>query len=52
MRTLEKILPKYTIAFAVVFVVTVGYLVTRGNTVKVEAGKVTRSELVEAVYAS
>jgi RND family efflux transporter MFP subunit len=52
MQNLQKMLPKFSIALAVVFVVTVGYLLTRGNTVNVEAEKVTRSELVEAVYAT
>jgi RND family efflux transporter MFP subunit len=52
MQNLQKMLPKFSIALAVVFVVTVGYLLTRGNTVNVEAEKVSRSELVEAVYAT
>lgn len=52
MQSLQKILPRYSIALAVLFVVTVGYLLTRGNTVNVDARKVTRSELVEAVYAT
>jgi RND family efflux transporter MFP subunit len=52
MQTLQKILPKYTIALAVVFVITVGYLISRGNTVNVEAQKVDRAELVEAIYAT
>ncbi|NTU57531.1 MAG: efflux RND transporter periplasmic adaptor subunit [Chlorobiaceae bacterium] len=52
MQNLQKMLPKLSIALAVVFVVTVGYLLTRGNTVNVEAGKVSKSELVEAVYAT
>jgi len=52
MQNLQKILPKYSIALAVVLAVTVGYLLTRGNTVNVDASKVNRSELVEAVYAT
>lgn len=52
MKTLQKLLPKYTIALAVVFLVTVAYLVTRGNTVDVEAVEVTYAELVQAVYAT
>jgi membrane fusion protein, multidrug efflux system len=52
MQNLQKMLPKYSIALAILFAATVGYLLTRGNTVNVEASKVTRSELVEAVYAT
>ncbi|HWR02319.1 MAG TPA: efflux RND transporter periplasmic adaptor subunit [Chlorobaculum sp.] len=52
MQNLQKMLPKFSIALGVVFIVTVGYLLTRGNTVNVEAGTVSRSELVEAVYAT
>ncbi|NTW51856.1 MAG: efflux RND transporter periplasmic adaptor subunit [Chlorobiaceae bacterium] len=52
MQNLQKMLPKFSIALGVVFVVTVGYLLTRGNTVNVEATAVSRSELVEAVYAT
>ncbi len=52
MKTLEKILPKYSIALAVVFCVTVFYLMTKGNTVDIEAGEVTYAELVQAIYAT
>ncbi|UWX58048.1 efflux RND transporter periplasmic adaptor subunit [Chlorobaculum sp. MV4-Y] len=52
MQNLQKMLPKFSIAMAVVFAVTIGYLLTRGNTVDVEARKISRSELVEAVYAT
>lgn len=52
MQTLQKVLPKYTIVLAVVFLVTVVYLVTRGNTVDVEAVEVTNAKLVQAVYAT
>lgn len=52
MQNLQKMLPRYSIALAVVLAATVGYLLTRGNTVNVEASKVVRSELVEAVYAT
>ncbi|NTU53163.1 MAG: efflux RND transporter periplasmic adaptor subunit [Chlorobiaceae bacterium] len=52
MQNLQKMLPKFSIALAVVLVLTVGYLLTRGNTVDVEAKKITKSELVEAVYAT
>jgi RND family efflux transporter MFP subunit len=52
MQTLQKVLPKYTIALALVFFVTVAYLLTRGNTVDVEAGEVTYAELVQAIYAT
>jgi RND family efflux transporter MFP subunit len=52
MQNLQKMLPRYSIALAVVLAATVGYLLTRGNTVNVEAGRVSRAELVEAVYAT
>lgn len=52
MQNLQKMLPKFSIAFVIVFVAMAAYLLTRGNTVDVEAGKIKRSELVEAVYAT
>ncbi|MBN1929262.1 MAG: efflux RND transporter periplasmic adaptor subunit [Chlorobiaceae bacterium] len=52
MQNLQKMLPKFSIAFVMVFVAVAAYLLTRGNTVEVEAGKIERSELVEAVYAT
>jgi len=52
MQNLQKMLPKFSIALAVVFAATIGYLLTRGNTVDVEARKISRSELVEAIYAT
>ena len=52
MQTLQKILPKYTIALGIVFLATVIYLVTRGNTVVVEAHPVKKMELAQAVYAT
>jgi RND family efflux transporter MFP subunit len=52
MQKLQKMLPRYSIALAVVFAATVIYLLSRGNIVNVEAEKVNRSELVEAVYAT
>lgn len=52
MQNLQKILPKFSLALAVVFAATVGYLLTRGNSVDVEAGTISKSELVEAVYAT
>ncbi|NTU68100.1 MAG: efflux RND transporter periplasmic adaptor subunit [Chlorobiaceae bacterium] len=52
MQNLQKMLPRYSLALAVVFIATVGYLLTRGNTVNVEAGRVARAELVQAVYAT
>jgi len=52
MQTLQKILPKYTIALSLIFLVTVVYLFTRGNTVDVDAVTVSDAELVQAVYAT
>lgn len=52
MQNLQKMLPRYSIALAVVLVATVVYLLSRGNIVNVETDKVNRSELVEAVYAT
>lgn len=52
MQTLQKILPKYTVVLGIVFLVTVIYLVTRGNTVVVEVSTVKKMELAEAIYAT
>ncbi len=52
MKSLQKFLPKYTIALAVLFLGTVFFLVTKGNTVDIEAGEVTYAELVQAIYAT
>jgi RND family efflux transporter MFP subunit len=52
MQTLQKILPKYTVVLGIVFLVTVIYLVTRGNTVAVEVSTVRKMELTEAIYAT
>ena len=52
MQTLQKILPKYTIVLGIIFVVTVIYLFTRGNTVFVDISSVKKMELTQAVYAT
>lgn len=52
MKTLRKVLPKYSLIFAAVFLLTVTYLVIRGNTVDVEPVPVKRTELLQAVYAT
>jgi len=52
MKSLQKFLPKYSIALAVVFIATVVFLITRGNTVDIEAGEVTYAELVQAIYGT
>ena len=52
MQPLQKFLPKYSIALAVVFIATVIFLLTRGNTVDIEAEQVTNAELVQAIYAT
>ena len=52
MQPLQKFLPKYSIALAVVFVATVFFLITRGNTVDIEVEQVTNAELVQAIYAT
>ncbi|MCX6179895.1 MAG: efflux RND transporter periplasmic adaptor subunit [Chlorobiales bacterium] len=52
MKSLQKFLPKYSIALAVVFVATVVFLITKGNTVDIEASEVTYAELVQAIYAT
>jgi membrane fusion protein, multidrug efflux system len=52
MQSLQKFLPKYSIALAVVFVATVIFLMTRGNTVDIEAVQVNNAELVQAIYAT
>jgi len=52
MQSLQKILPKYTIALGVIFLITIIYLITRGNTVSVEVHPVRKMELARAVYAT
>ena len=52
MQTLQKVLPKYTLVLAVIFLVTVTYLIIRCNTVDVEVQEVSHAELVQAVYAT
>jgi membrane fusion protein (multidrug efflux system) len=52
MKTIQKFFPKYSIALGVVFIITVIFLITRGNTVDIEAGEVTSAELVQAIYAT
>ena len=52
MKSLQKFLPKYSIALAVLFIATVLFLITRSNTVDLEAVVVTNAELVQAIYAT
>ena len=52
MQPLQKFLPKYSIALAVVFIATVIFLMTRGNKVDLEVVQVTNAELVQAIYAT
>ena len=52
MNSLQKFLPKYSIALAVVFIATLFFLITKGNTVDIEAGEVTYAELVQAIYGT
>ncbi|MEI8032815.1 MAG: efflux RND transporter periplasmic adaptor subunit [Chlorobiaceae bacterium] len=52
MNTLQKIFPKYSIAIGILFIVTVFFLITKGNTVDIDAGEVTYAELVQAIYAT
>lgn len=52
MQSLQKFLPKYTIALALLFLATVIFLMTRGNTVDIEVDQVTNAELVQAIYAT
>jgi membrane fusion protein, multidrug efflux system len=52
MQPLQKFLPKYSIALAVVFIATVIFLMVRGNTVDIEVVQVTNAELVQAIYAT
>ncbi len=52
MLPLQKFLPKYTIALAILFVATVVFLMTKGNTVDLEVAQVTNAELVQAIYAT
>ena len=52
MKSLQQFLPKYSIALAVVFIATVVFLITKGNSVDIEAGEGTYAELVQAIYAT
>ena len=52
MQTLQKVLPKYTIALGVIFIATVIFLMMRGNVVRVDTVAVKEMELVQAVYAT
>ncbi|NTV05645.1 MAG: efflux RND transporter periplasmic adaptor subunit [Chlorobiaceae bacterium] len=52
MQSLQKFLPKYSIALAVVFIATVFFLMTKGNTVDIEVEQVRNAELVQAIYAT
>ncbi|NTW10847.1 MAG: biotin/lipoyl-binding protein, partial [Chlorobiaceae bacterium] len=52
MKSLQKFLPKYSFALALILLLTVLFLIFRGNTVDIEAGEVTSSELVQAIYAT
>jgi len=52
MQTLQKILPKFTIALGVILAATVIYLVTRANTVHIDIYPVKKMELVQAIYAT
>lgn len=52
MKSLQKFLPKYSIALALLFVATLFFLMTKGNSVTLEASDVTNAELVQAVYAT
>ncbi|KAA6233091.1 efflux RND transporter periplasmic adaptor subunit [Chlorobium phaeovibrioides] len=52
MQNLQKIFPKYSIALGALFLLTVAYLIVRGNSIEVESGEVRYQELVQAVYAT
>lgn len=52
MKSLQKFLPKYSFALALVFLGTVLFLIFKGNTVDIAAGDVASSELVQAIYAT
>ncbi|HED31560.1 MAG TPA: efflux RND transporter periplasmic adaptor subunit [Prosthecochloris aestuarii] len=52
MQTLQKILPRYSIALGILFLATVVFMVTRGDVVHVETLEIRPMELVQAVYAT
>jgi len=52
MKSLQKFLPKYSIALALLFIATLFFLMTKGNSVAIEAVEVTHAELIQAVYAT
>ncbi len=52
MHSLQKFLPKYSIALAILFIATVIFLMTRANTADIEVDQVSNAELVQAIYAT
>ncbi|NTW48408.1 MAG: efflux RND transporter periplasmic adaptor subunit [Chlorobiales bacterium] len=52
MQSIKKIIPKFAVGVGILFVVTVAYLLIRGNVVRVEAKTVEEGELIQAIYAT
>ncbi len=52
MNSFQKFIPKYSIALALLFIATLFFLMTKGNSVDIEAGEVNNAELVLAIYAT
>jgi RND family efflux transporter MFP subunit len=52
MNSFQKFIPKYSIALALLFIATLFFLMTKGNSVDIEAGEVNNAELVQAIYAT
>ncbi|ACF14339.1 efflux transporter, RND family, MFP subunit [Chloroherpeton thalassium ATCC 35110] len=52
MQTAKKIVPKLTIGVGILFFLSIGYILLRGNIVKVEVEKVDEGELIQAIYAT
>lgn len=49
MNSFQKFIPKYSIALALLFIATLFFLMTKGNSVDIEAGEVNNAELVLAI---
>lgn len=52
MQSIKKLVPKFAVGVGILFIVTVGYLLIRGNVVRVEAKTVDEGELIQAIYAT
>lgn len=52
MQSVKKVVPKFAVGVGILFIITVAYLLIRGNVVRVEAKTVEEGELIQAIYAT